>query len=590
MTARPQHGYATGGVPDVAHLGFVPAACLSDFTCLRCGDPPRYAIAIPPRNACHTDRSASHRGCHSAVLLLGCEISCSPHFRARPKAHHRDRAHGPVSLQPEPDLSGVFSVPARYRDLGQQRMAAGYTRRGGGADPPASRPCGTATAFNRSSYVQFANVHPSQPAVTAMSHSETLSRLTIGDRRSDMIKWALRRWLGKFEREWNYDASYMREMIEASPRAAWMFSRAATLGQFRRDLPIDAWCAAGITAVRHEACRPCTQLGVSMAERAGVSPVVLRAVLADNPDAMPPDVALVWKFTRATLAHEAAADEYREAIVKRWGRRALVSVAFAITAARIYPTVQDGPGHGKACTRGGGGGPGGRFDPGRGAGAGEGGGAPAVGPATGVSTPATSFEPYRRRLLGLAYRMLGSMADAEDAVQETYLRWHAAHREKVSDAREFLMTTTTRICLDLLASARARREEYVGPCRPAPVLDTAEMAPARGTDIAEDLSIALLLTLDRLSPLERAAFLLHDVFDFSFSEVATALERSEAACRQLAARARAHVRAARPRGATAPPARSGEIDAKHAQLISAFVAATRSGDVNALTQLLASDV
>ena len=165
-----------------------------------------------------------------------------------------------------------------------------------------------------------------------------------------MIKWALRRWLGKFEREWNYDASYMRDMIEASPRAAWLFSRAAALGQFRRDLPIDAWCAAGITAVRHEDCGPCTQLGVSMAERAGVSPVVLRAVLANNPDAIP-DVALVWKFTRATLAHDAAADEYREAIVKRWGRRALVSVAFAITAARIYPTVKYALGHGKACTR-----------------------------------------------------------------------------------------------------------------------------------------------------------------------------------------------------------------------------------------------
>src|SRR5215468_2851855 len=198
----------------------------------------------------------------------------------------------------------------------------------------------------------FANGPPSsQPVVSAMSHSETLYRLTIGDRRSDMIKWALRRWLGKFEQKWNYDASYMRDMIEASPRAAWLFSRAAALGQFRRDLPIDAWCAAGITAVRHEDCGPCTQLGVSMAERAGVSPVVLRAVLADNPDAMPPDVALVWKFTHATLAHDAAADEYREAIVKRWGRRALVSVAFAITAARIYPTVKYALGHGKACTR-----------------------------------------------------------------------------------------------------------------------------------------------------------------------------------------------------------------------------------------------
>ena len=94
-----------------------------------------------------------------------------------------------------------------------------------------------------------------------------------------------------------------------------------------------------------------------------------------------------------------------------------------------------------------------------------------------MSNPAASFEPYRRRLLGLAYRMLGSMADAEDAVQETYLRWHAADRDKVSDPRAFLMTTTARICLDMLTSARARREEYVGPWLPEPVVDTAALAP-----------------------------------------------------------------------------------------------------------------
>jgi RNA polymerase sigma-70 factor (ECF subfamily) len=196
--------------------------------------------------------------------------------------------------------------------------------------------------------------------------------------------------------------------------------------------------------------------------------------------------------------------------------------------------------------------------------------------------------------------MLGSIADAEDAVQETYLRWHATDRDKVLDARAFLMTTTTRICLDMLTSARARREQYVGPWLPEPVVDTAALAPDSGTELAEDLSIALLLTLDRLSPLERAAFLLHDVFDFSFSEVAKALERSEAACRQLASRARAHVRAIRPRGATSPVsqkprrgeggARSGQVDAKHAELMAAFVSATQSGDLNALMQLLASDV
>jgi RNA polymerase sigma-70 factor, ECF subfamily len=116
-----------------------------------------------------------------------------------------------------------------------------------------------------------------------------------------------------------------------------------------------------------------------------------------------------------------------------------------------------------------------------------------------MSNPAASFAPYRRRLLGLAYRMLGSMADAEDAVQETYLRWHTADRDNVSDPRAFLMTTTTRICLDMLTSARARHEEYVGPWLPEPVVDTTALAPDRRTELAEDLSVALLLTLDRLS-------------------------------------------------------------------------------------------
>jgi RNA polymerase sigma-70 factor (ECF subfamily) len=206
-----------------------------------------------------------------------------------------------------------------------------------------------------------------------------------------------------------------------------------------------------------------------------------------------------------------------------------------------------------------------------------------------MSDPAASFEPHRRRLRGLAYRMTGSMADAEDAVQETYLRWHAYDRDKVQEPGAFLMTTTARICLDMLTSARARREEYVGPWLPEPVLDSAALAPDSQTELAEDLSIALLLILDTLSPLERAAFLLHDVFDFSFSEVGAALERSDTACRQLAVRARAQVRAARPRGAIAPPG-SGKMDAKQEELLSTFVAATRSGDLDALTQLLASDV
>jgi RNA polymerase sigma-70 factor (ECF subfamily) len=203
--------------------------------------------------------------------------------------------------------------------------------------------------------------------------------------------------------------------------------------------------------------------------------------------------------------------------------------------------------------------------------------------------PAVSFEPHRRRLRGLAYRMLGSIAEAEDAVQDAYLRWHAVDRDAVSDPRAFLTTTTTRICLDILRSARVKRETYVGPWLPEPVVDTSALAPDAQTELAEDLSIALLLAFERLSPLERAAFLLHDVFDCPFSEVAGALDRSQAACRQLAARARTHVREARPR--LAPAARHhAEANADHARLVSAFLEAAQSGDVNALRALLTDDV
>jgi RNA polymerase sigma-70 factor (ECF subfamily) len=203
--------------------------------------------------------------------------------------------------------------------------------------------------------------------------------------------------------------------------------------------------------------------------------------------------------------------------------------------------------------------------------------------------PSASFEPHRRRLLGLAYRMLGSMAEAEDAVQEAYLRWHDVDREAVVEPRAFLTTTTTRICLDVLKSARARREEYVGPWLPDPVTDTAALAPDAQTEIAEDLSVALLLALDALSPLERAAFLLHDVFDYSFTQVADTLGRNEAACRQLASRARARVREARPASPMPPRAGRDAIDPKHAQLLSAFLSASQSGDLATLTSLLASD-
>ncbi len=200
--------------------------------------------------------------------------------------------------------------------------------------------------------------------------------------------------------------------------------------------------------------------------------------------------------------------------------------------------------------------------------------------------PSAAFEPYRRRLLGLAYRMLGSMAEAEDAVQEAYLRWHDADRERVEEPQAFLMTATTRICLDVLKSARVRREEYVGPWLPDPIIDTTSLAPDAQTELAEDLSVALLLALDRLSPPERAAFLLHDVFDYSFAQVAVALGKNEAACRQLAVRARSHVRGDRHAAASSRPS---TLDPKHSELLSAFVNATRTGDLGGLARMLAHD-
>jgi RNA polymerase sigma-70 factor (ECF subfamily) len=196
-----------------------------------------------------------------------------------------------------------------------------------------------------------------------------------------------------------------------------------------------------------------------------------------------------------------------------------------------------------------------------------------------MSATLDPLAPYRSKLLGLAYRMLGSRADAEDMLQDAYLRFRKAH--SVDNAEAFLVTTVTRLCLDRLKSARTQREIYVGPWLPEPVLDTEALSPQAVTELADDLSFALLLALERLSPAERAAFLLHDVFDIGFSEVAATLGRSEAGCRQLASRARKAVRAARP--AAPAPAET------HARLLAAFTRAVASGDVGALTAMLRED-
>ena len=192
---------------------------------------------------------------------------------------------------------------------------------------------------------------------------------------------------------------------------------------------------------------------------------------------------------------------------------------------------------------------------------------------------ASSFEPHRAYLVKVAYRMLGSVAEAEDVVQDAFLRWSGAPRGEIAEPRAYLTRTVTRLCVDRLKSARARREQYVGTWLPEPLVEDAAAEP--GAALAHELSVALLVTLERLSPLERAAFLLHDVFELGWPEVAQTLERSEPAVRQLASRAREHVRHDRQRFQAS--------DEEAARLADAFHAAVVGGDVSAISQLLAAD-
>jgi RNA polymerase sigma-70 factor (ECF subfamily) len=192
------------------------------------------------------------------------------------------------------------------------------------------------------------------------------------------------------------------------------------------------------------------------------------------------------------------------------------------------------------------------------------------------------FQQHRPRLAGVAYRMLGSRADADDVLQDAWLRWQATPAERVHTAEAWLATTVTRLCLDRLRAARTERAAYDGPWLPEPWIapDAAPPADARA-ELASDLSVALLVVLERLTPDERAAFLLREVFDADYAEVAQALGRSEAACRQLVHRARSHVQAGRPRFAAPPEA--------HAALLQRFAQAVQGGNFAQIQALFAPD-
>ncbi len=198
---------------------------------------------------------------------------------------------------------------------------------------------------------------------------------------------------------------------------------------------------------------------------------------------------------------------------------------------------------------------------------------------------AESFETYRSYLFAIAYRMLGSAMDAEDMVQETYLRYRATPPETITSLKAFLTTIITRLCMDQLHLARRNREQYLGPWLPEPLL-TAEaleaVSPEERVDREESISLAFLLLLEQLQPIERAVFLLREVFEYDYAEIASFLGKSEVACRQWFSRAKKHLAEHRPRFQTSPDTQR--------QLLTGFLQAAQAGEMAALMNLLAEDV
>jgi RNA polymerase sigma-70 factor, ECF subfamily len=197
---------------------------------------------------------------------------------------------------------------------------------------------------------------------------------------------------------------------------------------------------------------------------------------------------------------------------------------------------------------------------------------------------AKQFEAYRPLMFSIAYRMLGSVTEAEDIVQEAYLRYQATPTDQIVSHKAFLSTIVTRLCLNQLQSARSQREAYIGPWLPEPVLTGVDerFAPMQQAELHESLALAFLVLLEQLTPVERAVFLLREVFDYEYAEIAAIVGKTEAACRQLFSRAKRHIAAGRPRFKSSPQA--------HRQIFTQFLRATEQGELDGLMQLLADDV
>jgi len=193
-----------------------------------------------------------------------------------------------------------------------------------------------------------------------------------------------------------------------------------------------------------------------------------------------------------------------------------------------------------------------------------------------------TFNPLRPRLFAIAYRMLGTRADAEDVVQDAWLRWHGSDQGAIQSAEAWLVTTTTRLAIDRLRSRQTEREAYVGWWLPEPLVELDEHTPERAVELASDVSVAMLWVLERLAPEERAAFLMRQVFDQDYADLAATLDKSEAACRQLVHRAQERVRQERPRFVVSQDT--------HRDVLAGFMQAAASGDRAAMKTFLAGDV
>jgi RNA polymerase sigma-70 factor (ECF subfamily) len=197
---------------------------------------------------------------------------------------------------------------------------------------------------------------------------------------------------------------------------------------------------------------------------------------------------------------------------------------------------------------------------------------------------AKQFEAHRPLMFSIAYRMLGSVTEAEDIVQEAYLRYQATPTDQIVSHKAFLSTIVTRLCLNQLQSAQAQREAYIGPWLPEPVLTGVDerFAPTQQAELHESLALAFLVLLEQLTPVERAVFLLREVFDYEYAEIAAIVGKAEAACRQLFSRAKRHIAAGRPRFKPSPQA--------HRQIFTQFLRAVEQGELDGLMQLLSDDV